>query len=64
MTLNDPYPRFQGHSINSLTLNISETVRDTDTVSVEYNEGSSGLSAIAELLVQINNKHILVTVTS
>jgi len=30
MTLNDPYPRFQGHAI--LTLNISETVLYTDTV--------------------------------
>ena len=29
-TLNDPYARFQGHSMHSLTLNISETVRDTD----------------------------------
>ena len=37
MTLNDPCPRFQGHAIlNSLTLNISETVRDTDIVSMKY----------------------------
>jgi len=35
MTLNDPYPGFQGHAI-LLTLNISETVRDTDIVSTEY----------------------------
>jgi len=34
VTLNDPYPRFQGHSI--FTLNISETVRYTDIVSTEY----------------------------
>jgi len=34
MTLNDPYPRFQGHAI--LTLNISETVRYPDIVSMKY----------------------------
>jgi len=28
MTLNDPYPRFQGHDF--LSVNISETIRDTD----------------------------------
>jgi len=33
MTLNDPYPCFQGHTI--LTL-ISETVQYTDVVSMEY----------------------------
>jgi len=35
VTLNDPYPWFQGHSI-IYTLNISEMVRYTHTVSVEY----------------------------
>jgi len=35
MTLNNPYTQFQGHAI-FLTLNISETVRDTDIVSIEY----------------------------
>jgi len=35
MTLNDPYTRFQGHSI-LLTLNISETVQDTNIVPMEY----------------------------
>ena len=34
MTLNDPYPRFQGHAF--LTLNISVTVRYTDVVSIQY----------------------------
>jgi len=32
MTLNDPYIRL----LTLLTLNISETVRDTDIVSMEY----------------------------
>jgi len=32
--LQRPLPRFQGHSI--FTLNISETVRYTDIVSMEY----------------------------
>jgi len=35
MTLNDLYTRFQGYSI-LLTLNILDTVRDTDIVSMEY----------------------------
>jgi len=39
MTLNDPYPWFQGHDFLSLILNISETVRDTDIVSMEYQQG-------------------------
>jgi len=34
MTLNNPYPRFQGHA--TLTLNISETVQYTVIVSMEY----------------------------
>jgi len=34
MILDDPYPRFQGHTI--FTLNISETVWYTDIVSMEY----------------------------
>jgi len=34
VTLNDPYPGFQVTPF--LTLNISETVRDTDRVSMEY----------------------------
>jgi len=32
MTLNDPYPRFQGHAI----LSISETVQDAHIVLMEY----------------------------
>jgi len=35
MTLNDLYPRFPGHA-TILTLNISETVRYVDIVSMEY----------------------------
>jgi len=34
MTLNDPFP--VSSSRYSLTLNISETVRDTDIVSMKY----------------------------
>jgi len=34
MTLNDPYPQFQGQAI--FTLNILETVRDTVIISMEY----------------------------
>jgi len=35
VTLNNPYSQFQGYDI-LLTLNISETVRDTDIFSMEY----------------------------
>jgi len=35
MILNDLYPQLQGHVV-LFTLNVSETVGDTDIVSMEY----------------------------
>jgi len=35
MTLNDPYPGFQGRSCHSLTLNISQTAADAAIVTIE-----------------------------